>query len=145
MHIPGPESLVIQPGGKLDVTGGFSARVTYHDPCFLSRWNQEYEASRAILNAIPGIEMVEMERNRDSALCCGGGGGNFYTDFLGGSESSPARIRIREAYKTGADVLAVACPNCMTMLADAVKAEGLEDKLTVKDISEIVGEACKID
>ena len=131
--------------GKLDVTGGFNARVTYHDPCFLGRWNQEYEASRAILSAIPGVEVVEMERNRDSALCCGGGGGNFYTDFLGGSESSPARIRTREAYETGANVLAVACPNCMTMLADAVKAEGLEDRLAIKDISEIVGAACKID
>lgn len=130
---------------KLDVTGGFNAKVTYHDPCFLGRWNQEYEAPRAILSAIPGVEVVEMERNRDSALCCGGGGGNFYIDFLGGSENSPSRLRVREAYETGANILAAACPNCMTMLEDAVKAEGLEEKLAVKDIAEIVGEACKID
>lgn len=128
--------------GSLDVSAGVNARVTYHDPCFLGRWNEEYEAPRMILNAIPGIEQIEMEKNRAGALCCGGGGGNFYTDFLGGSESSPARIRVREASATGASILAVACPNCMTMLEDAVKAEGLEDRLTVKDISEIVAEAC---
>jgi len=127
-----------------DVSGGMNARVTYHDPCFLGRWNGEYDAPRQVLSAIPGIELVEMEKNRESTLCCGGGGGNFYTDFLGGSENSPARIRVREAATTGATVLAVACPNCMTMLEDAVKAEGLEDKLVVKDVSEIVGEACGI-
>jgi len=131
-------------GGRLDVSGGLNARVTYHDPCFLGRWNQEYDAPREVLNTIPGIELVEMERNRESTLCCGGGGGNFYTDFLGGSEDSPARIRIREAYATGASVVAVACPNCLTMLEDAVKAEGLEEKLTIKDVSEIVGEACLV-
>lgn len=128
--------------GKLDVSGGFNAKVTYHDPCFLGRWNEEYDAPRAVLAAIPGVELVEMERNRQGALCCGGGGGNFYTDFLGGSKDSPARIRIREAYATGANVVAVACPNCMTMLEDAVKAEELEGKLKIRDISEIVGEAC---
>jgi len=85
-----------------------------------------------------------MERNRDSSLCCGGGGGNFYIDFLGGSADSPSRRRVREAIETGANVLAVACPNCLTLLEDAVKAEGLEDRLSVRDISEIVGEACGI-
>lgn len=128
-------------GERLDVSPGLSARVTYHDPCFLGRWNGEYDAPRMILNAIPGVELVEMEKNKAGALCCGGGGGNFYTDFLGGSDSSPARIRTREAHATGASILAVACPNCMTMLEDAVKAEGLEDKIDVKDISEIMVEA----
>jgi Fe-S oxidoreductase len=65
-------------------------------------------------------------------------------DSLGGSEDSPARRRVREANKTGVNVLAVACPNCLTMLEDAVKAEGLESSLAVKDISEIVKEACDI-
>jgi len=128
--------------GKLNFSGGLNARVTYHDPCFLGRWNGEYDTPRQILNSIPGIELIEMEKNKTGALCCGGGGGNFYTDFLAGSESSPARIRAREAYATGASILAVACPNCMTMLEDAVKAESLEDKLAVKDISEIAAEAC---
>ena len=113
-------------------------KVTYHDPCFLGRWNQEYDAPRKLLNSIAGIELTEMERNKKSALCCGGGCGNFITDFLGGSEESPARIRVREARDTGADVLAVACPNCLTMLEDAVKVEGLEEELKVKDIAEIL-------
>lgn len=129
---------------SLDVSAGFDAAVTYHDPCFLGRWNVEYEAPRNLLKSIPGVQFIEMERNRDSALCCGGGGGNFYLDLLGGSENSPARRRVREARDTGAAILAVACPNCLTMLEDAVKAEGLEDSLTVRDISEIVAEACGI-
>jgi len=129
---------------RLDISKGFNAQVTFHDPCFLGRWNSEYEASRAILRALPGLTLIEMEKNRDSALCCGGGGGNFYIDFLGGSADSPARRRVREAYETGADVLAVACPTCLTMLEDAVKSEELEGKLVVKDISEIVAKACGI-
>ena len=85
---------------------------------------------------------MEMERNKSGALCCGGGGGNFGTDFLGGSEESPARNRIREACATGADILATACPVCLTMFEDALKSEGLQDKLAVRDVSEIVAEAC---
>jgi Fe-S oxidoreductase len=127
--------------GRLNVSKGLDAKVTYHDPCFLGRHNSEYETPREVLNAIPGIELVEMERNRENAFCCGGGSGNFYIDSFGGGEYSPARIRIREAYETGANILAVACPICMTMFTDAVKSEELEGKLIVKDISEIVKES----
>jgi len=130
--------------GKLRIPGKLNTRVTYHDPCFLGRWNGEYDAPRAILNSIPGLQLIEMEKTKDGALCCGGGSGNFYIDSLGGSEDSPARRRVREANKTRVNVLAVACPNCLTMLEDAVKAEGLEGGLAVKDISEIVKEACDI-
>jgi Fe-S oxidoreductase len=126
---------------KLNISRGLKAKVTYHDPCFLGRHNNEYQAPREILNTIPGVELVEMERNRENAFCCGGGSGNFYTDFFGGGENSPARIRVREAYETGSSILAVACPTCLTMLSDAVKAEGLDGKLAVKDISEIVKES----
>ena len=127
---------------KLKPAKGFKARVTYHDPCFLGRHNKEYDAPREVLSSIPGVELTEMESRREHSFCCGGGGGNFYTDMLGGAENSPSRIRIKEAYATGAEVLAVACPICMTMLDDAVKVEGLEDKLGVKDIAEIVRQAC---
>ena len=124
--------------GDIDVSKGLDSRVTYHDPCFLGRYNEEYDAPREILKSIPGIELVEMERNRENSFCCGGGSGNFFTDFLGSIENSPARIRIREAHDTGADILAVACPTCMTMLEDVLKVEGLEENLMVMDISEIV-------
>jgi len=121
--------------------GRLTAKVTYHDPCFLGRHNSEYESPREILRSIPGIELLEMERNRGNAFCCGGGTGNFQTDFLGGGESSPARTRVREAHETGADILALACPICMTMLSDAVKSENLEEQLLVKDIAEIIRES----
>ena len=127
--------------GKLNLSPGLNARVTYHDACFLGRWNGEYDAPRAVLRAIPGIELVEMEKSGPSALCCGGGGGNFYIDLLGGSESSPSRIRVREAAATGASILAVACPTCLTMLEDAATTEGLQDQLAIMDVSEIVQEA----
>ncbi len=127
--------------GKLRIPKTLNSKVTYHDPCFLGRHNNEYDSPREILSVIPGIEFVEMDRNRIHSFCCGGGGGNFYTDFLGGGEDSPARIRIREARDTGADILAVACPICLTMFKDALKIEGLEGKLAVKDMSEIVKEA----
>jgi Fe-S oxidoreductase len=127
---------------QLKIKKGIEARVTYHDPCFLGRYNDVYDAPREILTFIPGISLVEMHRVRENSFCCGGGGGNFYTDLIGGKENSPNRIRVMEAYNTGAQVLAVACPVCVTMLEDAVKSEELEDRLAVKDIAEIVMEAC---
>jgi len=120
---------------------GTKARVTYHDPCFLGRYNGMYDIPRRILRSIPGVELVEMARNRENAFCCGGGSGNFVMDLLSGSTESPSRMRAREARDTGANVLATACPACMTMLTDAVKAEDLEDKVAVRDISQIVKQA----
>ncbi len=109
-------------------------KVTYHDPCFLGRHNGIYEDPRKILKSLPGLKLVEMKRNRENAFCCGGGSGNFLFDFLGGP-SSPARLRIKEALETSAEILAVACPICRAMLEDAIKEEG---RIEVKDIAEIV-------
>ncbi|HOW54929.1 MAG TPA: (Fe-S)-binding protein [Syntrophorhabdaceae bacterium] len=128
--------------GKLDLSKGFNAKTAYHDPCYLGRWNGQYETPRELLETVPSLKLIEMEKNRDGALCCGGGAGNFEIDLLGGSESSPARRRVREAAALGANVLAVACPKCLIMLEDAVKSEELEDTLAVKDIVEIVAGAC---
>ena len=113
-------------------------KATYHDPCYLGRHNGEYRAPRTILKAIPGLELMEMQRSGENAFCCGGGGGNFFTDILGGGEESPARLRVREALDTGAEVILVACPQCAKMLEDAVKSEELEDRLQVMDIAEMV-------
>ncbi len=113
-------------------------KITYHDPCYLGRHNGEYNAPRKILKAIPGIELVEMDRSRENAFCCGGGGGNFFTDILGGGEDSPSRIRVKEALDTGAGIIAVACPQCAKMLDDAVKIEQLDDRIKVMDVAEIV-------
>jgi Fe-S oxidoreductase len=124
--------------GRLKPASNLNIKVTYHDPCFLGRHAGEYEAPREILRAIPGVELVEMERNRQNSFCCGGGSGNFYTDSFGGGEDSPSRIRVREADKTGAGILAVACPTCAVMLGEAIKDEGIEERLIVKDVSEVV-------
>jgi len=124
-------------GGRLKPASKQNMKVTYHDPCFLGRHAGEYEAPREILRAIAGVELVEMERNRQNSFCCGGGSGNFYTDSFGGGENSPSRIRVREADKTGAGILAVACPTCAVMLGEAIKDEGIKERLIVKDISEV--------
>ena len=127
--------------GRIKFNRSVDKKVTFHDPCFLGRWNHLYEPPREVLKAVPGLQLVEMERNRRDSLCCGGGGGNCYTDVLGSGPDHPAAIRIREAFAAGAEVLAVACPACLIMLEDALKTEHLENKLEVKDLSEILHEA----
>ncbi|HOD27721.1 MAG TPA: (Fe-S)-binding protein [Syntrophales bacterium] len=117
---------------------GTALKVAFHDPCYLGRWQGEYEAPRALLKAVPGLALLEMPRNRQNALCCGGGGGNFFTDILGHGGDQAARVRVREAVETGADVLAAACPLCLKMLDDAVKAEGLDDRLAVRDLATLL-------
>jgi Fe-S oxidoreductase len=95
-----------------------------------------------VLGALPGVELVEMDRAKVDALCCGGGGGNFFTDVLGGGADSPSRVRVCEAAATGAEVLAVACPKCARMLEDAIDAEQLGTALRVMDLAEIIQERC---
>ncbi len=106
-------------------------KVTYHDPCFLGRWNGIYKEPRRILNKV--ARFIEMPRNKDNAFCCGGGSGNFFTDYLG---NVPAKIRVKEAEEV-ADVLVTACPVCLTMLESAT------EKIEVLDIAEIVLEALR--
>jgi len=114
--------------------------VAFHDPCYLGRHNTDYESARMILRSVPGITLVEMDRHRKNALCCGGGGGNFFTDMLSGGDDSSARVRVHEAADAGAQLLAVACPMCAVMLEDAIKAENLDNRLQVVELSEIVME-----
>jgi Fe-S oxidoreductase len=118
-------------------------KVVFHDPCYLGRHNTDYESARMMLRSVPGIILVEMDRNRQNALCCGGGGGNFFTDMLSGGDDTSARVRIREAVDAGAQILAVACPICAVMLEDAVKAENLDGQIQVAEVSEIVLERMK--
>jgi Fe-S oxidoreductase len=115
-------------------------KIAFHDPCYLGRHNTDYESARMMLRSMPGITLVEMDRNRKNALCCGGGGGNFFTDLLSGGEETSARVRVREAASAGAQILAVACPMCAVMLEDAVKAENMDDIIQVKEVSEIVNQ-----
>ncbi len=125
--------------GKLKLKKSINAKVTFHDPCYLGRWNGIYDLPREILRSIPGIELVEMPRNKERAFCCGGGGGNLVREYPG--EDRPNNIRAREAAETGAEILAVACPFCAIMLEDGIKTQKLDDRIVVKDIIELVYES----
>lgn len=119
--------------------------VTYHDSCYVGRRNGIYDQPREVIKSIPGVELVEMKRTKENALCCGGGGGgvwldSFIKEFM---KERPAEDRVREAAKTGADVLVTACILDIPMFEDALKMTGLEGEIVVKDISELVFEAIK--
>jgi len=129
--------------GKLEFHGSVASEegderiVTYHDPCFLGKQNQVFDEPRAILEAIPGAKLVEMDRNRERSLCCEGGGGRMWVEGTN-LEERLAFQRVHEAADTGADVLVVACPFCLLTLEDAVKVQGLDEQLQVMDIMELV-------
>jgi len=115
-------------------------RVAYHDPCFLGKRNEIYEEPRQILQSINGLDLVEMKRTRESSFCCGGGAGRVWTEEAQ-PEKRPCVERVKEALDLGVDIIAVACPFCITTLEDAVKVLDVENKLIVKDILEIFKEA----
>jgi len=126
--------------GKIKLTKPVKKHVTYHDPCFLGKRNDIYEAPRKTLQAIPGLELIEMKRTKQSSFCCGGGAGRVWTEEAD-PEKRPCVNRVHEALDLGADTIAVACPYCVTTLEDAVKVLDVENKITVKDIAELVNEA----
>jgi Fe-S oxidoreductase len=118
------------------------ARVTFHDPCYLGRANGIYEEPRLLLNAIPGLTLVEMSHHRETSLCCGGGGGGMWLDGFQW-EKAHTRLsewRVREAVAAGADVLAVACPYETPRFEDATKTAQKTGQLAVKDIVELLAE-----
>jgi len=125
---------------KIQFSNKVERKVTYHDPCFLGKQNHIFDEPRAILQAIPGVKFVEMDRIRERSVCCEGGGGRMWVEGTNIQERL-AFQRVQEAVETGAEVLAVACPFCLLTLEDAVKVKGLEDKLRVMDIMELVNMA----
>ncbi len=120
--------------------------MTYHDSCCLGRKTAHYEEPRALLAAIPGLQMVEMVQNRESSLCCGGGSTTVYLDRFT-QQHLPERLanrRVLQAAATKADVLAVACPYEPARFEDAVKLTGQEGKLQVLDILELLAESMEL-
>jgi succinate dehydrogenase/fumarate reductase iron-sulfur protein len=115
-------------------------RVAYHDPCFLGKRNEVYDAPRQILKAIPGLQLVEMRRTRQSSFCCGGGAGRVWTEEAE-PEKRPCVNRVREALDLGVDTIAVACPYCVTTLEDAVKVLDVENRISVRDVLELLKES----
>jgi Fe-S oxidoreductase/nitrate reductase gamma subunit len=114
-------------------------KVTYHDPCYLGRYNNIYESPRRVIRSIPGISLVEMAHFGPDSLCCGGGGGRMWQELEG--EKKLSEVRIREAVDTGSDVVVTACPYCLIMLEDALKTADLEGKIRVMDLNELVTES----
>jgi Fe-S oxidoreductase len=114
-------------------------KVTYHDPCYLARYNKVVDAPRRLLAAL-GCEVVEMPRNRDNTFCCGAGGGRIWMDDSNLTER-PSESRIREAVAVGVDVFVVACPKDMTMYSDAAKTTGHGETMAVVDVISLVDEA----
>jgi Fe-S oxidoreductase len=127
-------------GGKLSFRNEVRKKVTYHDPCFLGKHNQVYDEPRYILHQIPGIEFEDLDRSREKSVCCEGGGGRMWAEGTN-VEERLAHQRVRDAVALGAEVLAVACPFCLLTLEDAVKILGLDDKIQVMDIMELVAQA----
>lgn len=120
--------------GKIELKHSINEIVTFHDSCFLGRYNGIYELPREILNSIPGLKLVEMKSNKRMSICCGGGSGNIVVGYQG--DVQPAILRVKEAIDVGASILAVACPFCKIMLEEAVKS--VNGNLRVMDVVELV-------
>lgn len=121
---------------KLDGEGAERKTITYHDSCYLGRYNEVFDAPREILQAIPGVRLKEMERSRKFGMCCGAGGGRMWME-----EDADKRVnfkRVEQALETKPDAVAVACPFCMTMVDDGLKAKAPEGNVEAVDVMELV-------
>ena len=125
--------------GKLVPGSAYSGKVTYHDPCYLGRHNRVIDEPRTVLSAIPGVEQIEMRRCKERGFCCGAGGARMWLEETIGKRVNMERTQ--EALGTGADVVSTACPYCMIMLDDAVRAYNKEDDVRVLDLSQLVEES----
>ncbi len=129
---------------KLDPKQPVKGKVVYHDSCYLGRYNEIYEPPRKILEAIPGVELVEPEYwTRNKGLCCGAGGAQMWME-----EQNKDRInakRTTQLLETGATTIASACPFCMTMLTDGIKDQEKEDEIKQLDVAELLAMSCGVD
>ncbi|MEM1357677.1 MAG: (Fe-S)-binding protein [Bacteroidota bacterium] len=125
--------------GRVKMTEGGTfkgKRITYHDSCYLGRANGVYEAPRAVLEAIDG-QLVEMKRSKTNGLCCGAGGAQMWKEDEQGSKRINVE-RIEEAIDTGAEIIAVNCPFCLTMMQDGITGKEKQDSVMVYDLSELI-------
>jgi heterodisulfide reductase subunit D len=127
---------------KIDPSVFGNSRITYHDPCYLGRGNGIYDKPRSVLKSLNG-HLVEMNRNKSFALCCGGGGGQMFKEAEKGTKEVFME-RTEEALETHADVIATACPFCMTMLTDGLKYKNKEDQVKNLDIAEMIAQSLNL-
>ena len=125
--------------GRLKPVREVKERIVYHDSCYLGRYNGIFDIPREILRSIPGVELLEMERNRENALCCGAGGGRMWMEEREGTRINVARTEM--ALRTNPTVIGGNCPYCLTMLSDGTKALNAEDRVATLDIAEILEKA----
>ena len=125
--------------GKIKPTKTLDETITFHDSCYLGRWNGVYDQPRDVINSLPSVRMVEMKSNHDSGLCCGAGGGRMWMEEKIGKRINIARTE--QALATNAGVVASSCPFCMTMMTDGVKTKDMQDKVRVMDIAELMDQA----
>ncbi|PQJ74218.1 (Fe-S)-binding protein [Polaribacter gangjinensis] len=114
-------------------------RLTFHDPCYLGRANDEYESPREIIRKL-GVNLTEMKRHKSTALCCGAGGAQMFKDAEKGDKEVNV-LRTEDALETNPQIIATGCPYCKTMMADGVKFKENETEIVVKDIAELIAEA----
>jgi Fe-S oxidoreductase len=125
--------------GRLELTGEYGKKITYHDPCYLGRHNGIYEEPREVLRKIPGLELNEMPDSLEDSLCCGGGGGRIWMETPKGERFSD--LRLEQAMEVGAEQLVTSCPYCITNFEDSRLTLDLEERIEVRDITEIIQEA----
>jgi Fe-S oxidoreductase len=123
--------------GRIQLEGVGSMDITYHDSCYIGRWDDSYENPRDVLNAVPGVKVQEMELNKEQSFCCGAGGGRMWME-----EDIGKRVNVErtdQALDTDPDAIAVNCPFCMTMFTDGLKTRDAEN-VPLKDLAEIVAD-----
>jgi Fe-S oxidoreductase len=125
--------------GKISPNVKSGRKISFHDPCYLGRHSGTYDAPRELLNAIPGTEIRELQRSRESSLCCAGGGGRIWAEVPMGERFG--ELRVLDAISTGAEVLATSCPYCVNMLSDARDSLNKQDALEIKELSELLVES----
>jgi len=122
--------------GRLEITGEYGKRITYHDPCYLGRHNGIYDAPRDVLQSIPGLELTEMPDHHEHSLCCGGGGGGIWMETP--KEERFSNLRMEQAKGVGAEVLVTSCPYCIANFEESRLTLGYDEELQVRDISEVL-------
>ncbi len=123
--------------GKLILTNELDSKLTYHDPCYLGRYNGVYQEPRQILQAIPRTKLEEMERSRNTGFCCGGGGGHMWIEEQPGT-TKINQMRLEDALETGAKTVVTACPYCLQMFEESIEHKGIKDSLKAMDLVEVV-------
>jgi Fe-S oxidoreductase len=125
--------------GRLPLVNPVDQRITYHDSCYLGRYNALYSEPRKVITSIPGAGLIEMDRTGERSFCCGAGGGRMWMEEHLGKRIN--HLRFEDALKTKAGTIGTACPFCLTMLDDATKDKEMEESIKVQDITELIVQA----